>query len=144
MSAVAGGTVAAAFLVIAVLHAYWALGGFWPGHDPESLARTVVGGPPGMRFPGRAATWAVVAVLVAGAAVALAAARLVTLPAPDSLAPAAGLLGAAVLTVRGLVGFVDVRLRPGTAGSRFARLNVVLYSPLCLVLAALLGLAARR
>jgi hypothetical protein len=50
----------------------------------------------------------------------------------------------AVLVLRGLEGFVDVRLRPATVGSPFARLNVLIYSPLCLVLALLLGVAVRR
>ncbi|MEE9375409.1 MAG: DUF3995 domain-containing protein [Rhizobiaceae bacterium] len=29
--------------VIALLHAYWAFGGRWPGHDEESLVKAVVG-----------------------------------------------------------------------------------------------------
>lgn len=144
MSAAAAVGAAAAFLAIAALHAYWALGGCWPGRDPEGLARAVVGGPPGMRFPGRAATWAVVAVLLVAAAVALAVAGVVALPVPATLVRAAALGGVAVLALRGLVGFADTRLRPHTVGSRFATLNVRLYSPLCLLLAALLGLAVRR
>ncbi len=143
MSAVAGGLAAAAFAAIAVLHAYWALGGCWPGHDPHSLARTVVGGPPGMAFPTPAMTWAVVAILGAGAIVVLAAAGLVALPLPAGWPRAAAWLGAAVLLVRGVEGFVDVRVRPDTAGSPFVRLNRWVYSPLCLVL-ALLTFAAGR
>jgi len=52
----AGALAALAFVLIALLHAYWALGGDWPGRDRESLARTVVGGPAGMPFPGATAT----------------------------------------------------------------------------------------
>ncbi len=144
MSVAAGSLAAAAFLAIAALHAYWALGGFWPGRDAESLARLVVGGPPGMRFPGRVATWAVVAVLAGGAAVVLAAAGVMAVPAPPALVRGAALLGAAVLLIRGLEGLVDVRLRPDTVGSPFARLNVILYSPLCLLLALLTALGASR
>jgi hypothetical protein len=143
VSAAAAALAAGAFLSIAALHAYWALGGVWPGHDEDSLARTVVGGAPGMRFPGRGATWAVVVVLLAAAAIALGAGGVVALPAPAAAVRGAALLGAAVLLLRGLLGFVDTRLRPATVGSPFARLNVVLYSPLCLVLALLLALAAR-
>jgi len=142
LSAAAASIAAAAFLAIAALHAYWALGGFWPGRDEESLARVVVGGPPGMRFPGRAATWAVVAVLAGGAAVVLAAAGILPVPAPRGLVRGAAFLGAAVLLLRGIEGFLDVRLRPDTASSPFARLNVILYSPLCLVLALLTALSA--
>lgn len=133
---------AAGFLALAALHAYWALGGFWPGRDAETLARRVVGGPRGMRGPGPGPTWAVVAVLLGAAAVALGAAGLVPLPAPGGLVRGAAGLGVAVLLVRGLEGFVDERLRPDTAGSPFARLNVRVYSPLCLALAALLAVAA--
>lgn len=46
--------------------------------------------------------------------------------------------------LRGVLGFFDTRLRPGTRGSRFARLNVALYSPLCLGLAALTFASAMR
>ena len=31
----------AALIIIAAIHLYWALGGFWPGHDEVSLARSV-------------------------------------------------------------------------------------------------------
>lgn len=141
---VTGASVLAAFVFagIAALHAYWALGGFWPGRDADSLARTVVGGPPGMAFPGRLATWAVVAVLVTGATAVLAAGGMVALPVPRSVLRGAVLLGAGVLVLRGLEGFVDVRLRPETAGSPFERLNVRVYSPLCLVLALLTAISA--
>jgi hypothetical protein len=143
VSAAAGAAAAAAFLAIAGLHAYWALGGFWPGRDADSLARTVVGGRPGMRGPGPAATWAVVIVLLGAAVTALAAGGLVALPIPGAWVHGAARLGALVLLLRGLEGFVDARLRPDTVGSPFARLNVVLYSPLCLALSLLTWAAAR-
>jgi hypothetical protein len=142
VSGLAASLAAALFLGIAAIHAYWALGGCWPGHDPESLARIVVGGPPGMRFPRRGATWAVVAVLIGAAATALAAGGVVRVPAPLGLVRGAALLGTAALALRGLEGFVDTRLRPDTAGSPFVPLNIRVYSPLCLVLALLLGAAA--
>jgi hypothetical protein len=55
----------------------------------------------------------------------------------------AALIGAAVLLIRGLQGFVDTRMRPDTAGGPFARLNVWVYSPLCLVLSVCTALAVR-
>lgn len=143
LSAWAGGLAAALFAAIAALHGYWALGGLWPGHDQDSLARTVVGGQPGMQMPGPVATWVVAAVLLVAAATALGAAGLLALPVPHSLVRGAALLGAGVLLLRGLEGFVDTRLRPETVGSRFARLNRRLYSPLCLALAALTWVASR-
>lgn len=135
---------ALAFAAIAALHAYWAAGGFWPGRDAESLARIVVGGGPGMRFPGAAATWAVVAVLAVAAAIVLGAAGVVALPVPAWVVRGAAVVAALVLLARGLEGFVDVRVRPETAGSPFERLNVRLYSPLCLVLSVLTALSLAR
>lgn len=144
MSPAAAALAAALLAAVAALHAYWALGGVWPGRDAESLARTVVGGAPGTRFPGAAATWGVVAALCGAAGVTLGAAGLVALPAPPAVVRGAAYLGGAVLGLRGLAGFVEARLRPSSVGSPYARLNVLVYSPLCLVLALLIALAVRR
>lgn len=144
MATAAAAVAAVVFLVTATLHAYWALGGFWPGHDADSLARTVVGGAPGMRGPGAAMTWVVVVLLLCATVTVLGAAEVVTLPLPLGLVRGAAFAGAGVLLVRGLEGFFDTRLRPDTVGSPFARLNVAVYSPLFLALAALTGAAAWR
>lgn len=143
VSAWAGGCAAALFAGIAALHGYWAVGGIWPGRDREHLARTVVGGQPGSKMPGPAACWAVAAVLVLAAATVLGAAGLLPLPAPRNLVRGAAFLGSAVLLFRGSEGFVDRWLRPETVGSPFVRLNLWIYSPLCLALAALTWAAAR-
>jgi len=137
----AGWIAAIGLLAIAALHGYWALGGFWPGRDASSLARTVVGGRPGMAMPGTAATWAVVAALLLAAVTVLAGARQLELPLPHGLVRWATLLGTGLLLARGLEGFLDARLRPDTLGSPFVRLNVCLYSPLCLALGLLCGLS---
>ncbi|MEW5854033.1 MAG: DUF3995 domain-containing protein, partial [Myxococcota bacterium] len=68
MSAVLALATAVALALVAALHVYWAAGGKWPGTDDESLARTVVGGPPGMRAPGPAACLAVALVLAVAVA----------------------------------------------------------------------------
>ena len=141
VSAWAGGLAAVMFVAIAALHAYWALGGIWPGQDKESLARTVVGGRP---MPGPSATWVVAALLLAAALTVLAAGGLVALPLPHRLLRGAALLATGLLWLRGLVGFFDFRIRPATVGSPFARLNLYLYSPLCLVLGLLTYLAVSR
>jgi hypothetical protein len=140
----AAGLAAVTFTALAGLHGYWALGGFWPGRDGESLALTVVGSWPGSAPPGRTATWTVAALLLGAAVTVLGAAGVVPLPVAPGLVRGAALLGAGVLLVRGLEGFVDTRLRPSTVGSPFARLNVRIYSPLCLLLALLTYLAAGR
>lgn len=140
----AAGTAAVIYLAIAALHGYWALGGLWPGSDRDSLNRAIVGGPSGMRGPSRAATWAVTAVLFGAAVCVLGAAGLVALPVAPGLNRGAVLVGAGVLLLRGLEGFVDTRLRPDTVGSRFVTLNRRLYSPLCLALGLLTFLAVWR
>ncbi len=132
------------FIVLAGVHAYWALGGMWPGTDANSLHRTVVGGAPGRHSPGSTATWMVAAILLAAALTVLGGAGLLPLPVPRRWLRPAALLGAAVLLLRGLQGFVDVRMRPETAGGPFARLNVWFYSPLCLALAVCTALAVRQ
>jgi hypothetical protein len=48
-----------------------------------------------------------------------------------------------VFALRGVYGFFDARVRPTTRGSRFERLNVVVYSPLCLGLALAIVVALR-
>jgi hypothetical protein len=114
-----------------LLHVYWALGGHWPGRDLKSMVDTVVGAPVSAA-PGPVAC-ALVAILLG-----LAGALVVGTVVVDSVVVDVGAIGVAVVfLLRGLIGFVDVRLRPSTKGSRFARLNVVLYSPLCLALGTL-------
>lgn len=135
---------AVVFTIIAGIHAYWALGGVWPGTDRDSLHRTVVGGAPGRHSPGPAATWLVAVLLLGAALTVLGATGLLSLPVPRPWLRTAALVGAALLLLRGLQGFVDTRMRPATVGSPFARLNVRFYSPLCLVLALCTALAVRQ
>jgi hypothetical protein len=127
---------------IAALHAYWALGGLWPGHDRASLAAMVIGGPASTRLPGRAATLVVALALICSAALVLRAGGWISLAAlPDSLARTGGWIVAAVLLLRGLGGFFEVFLRSSIVGTPYAYWNRVLYSPLCLGVSALVTLA---
>jgi len=138
-----GGVASAAGLAtLSGLHAYWAAGGRWPGHDARSLAETVVG-PPGSAFPSPPVTAAVAALLgVASASVALTAAdrggsRL------RPLAGAATLTAGSVLVLRGALA-IPLELLRGV-DSRFARLDVLFYSPLSLALGVgCLGVADSR
>ena len=128
---VAAISVAVACGLLMLLHVYWALGGHWPGRDLKSMVDTVVGAPVSAA-PGPVAC-ALVAILLG-----LAGALVVGTVVVDSVVVDVGAIGVAVVfLLRGLIGFVDVRLRPSTKGSRFARLNVVLDSPLCLALGTL-------
>ena len=131
----------AAFFALAALHLYWAVGGRWPGSDAESLARTVIGGPPGMKMAPPAACIVVAVLLTSAGLLVLAAGDLVALPLPANALRVLVLCVAGVMRLRGLVGFVDERLRPAIRGSRYARLNKRFYSPLCLGLGTLVLLA---
>ncbi len=57
-----------ALAALAAVHAYWGLGGRWPGHDGASLVERVVGRTTGMRAPSPGACFAVAAALLAAAA----------------------------------------------------------------------------
>jgi hypothetical protein len=118
------------FVGLALLHLYWAAGGLWPGRDMETLARTVVGGPAGMQMPGPLACVVVAALLGLSAAFVFAAVRV----------PMIGV--ATVLVARGVYGFFELRYRPVIRGSRYARLNVQLYSPFALALGIMTALSA--
>jgi Protein of unknown function (DUF3995) len=128
-------------LGLSALHAHWARGGCWPATNPERLARVVVGGPPGMNMPGRAACWVVAALLAGFAGVVGAAAGLWRSPLPLSWLKLLAGLGAGLLLLRGLWGFVEHRLRPERVGSPYESMNRVLYSPLCLALSLCAGVA---
>ena len=53
---------------LALLHAYWGLGGRWPGHDDASLVERVIGRTESMRAPPPKACFTVAAALFAAAA----------------------------------------------------------------------------
>lgn len=132
---------AAILVLIALLHVYWTMGGYFPAKDADSLAQTVVGGQAGMVMPPVSACLLVAALLCMAA--------WVVLVCGGGLSPVFSLeihrLGAfglgGVLLLRGAGGFFDVYLRPSIKGSRYEKLNLQVYSPLCLGLAALVFMA---
>ena len=79
-----------------------------------------------------------IALLVAAASVAAAAALFPTSMSPVLLKGAAGLL-AFVFAARAIGDFNYVGFFKRVKGSRFAKRDTYLYSPLCVVLAALIG-----
>jgi hypothetical protein len=125
-------------VALAALHAWWGVGGRWPGHDERSLVALVVGRTHSM--PGPTSCMLVASALFAAAGI-------VALQA-QSISVDFGGLGekfvqtgfwcvCAVFSLRGLAGFTAVFAY--AQGTPFARLNRVFYSPLCLVIGA--GLA---
>lgn len=118
---------------IGALHVAWARGlTAWPGRDVADLARTVVGGE---RFPSTAATMAVAGLCVtAGAGVA---ARASSATGPTrTLSHVASRTVAGVLAARGFGGLIVSGLGLAATTPAFRRNDLVVYSPLCLALAA--------
>lgn len=107
---------------LAAIHAAWALGWRWPGHDDESLAERVVGA--GAELPPEPVVWAVAGLLGIAAAVvaAVGAGRRERVLRAATWSIAGGLIvRGAVLVPIDLIGGLD---------SEFARLDVAVYSPL--------------
>lgn len=121
---------------LAALHGYWALGGPWPGTKDASLGETVVG--PGAELPPPPAVWAVAGLLTGSAtAVASAAAK----RGPTRLARAMSWATGATLLARGAIGLPVSLLT--ARDTRYGRLDILVYSPLCLALGAAVVLVAR-
>jgi purine-cytosine permease-like protein len=128
---------ATVFALLALLHVHWAFGGRsgWRAVIPE------VGGRPAF-VPGTGVT-VLVATLLAGCAVLLlVAAGIIALPVSGRwIEIALGAL-ALVLTARALGDFRLVGFTKRVRGTRFARLDDIFYSPLCLLLALGVGTMA--
>lgn len=131
-----GDIAVAIFAAVAALHLFWALGGKW-GKD-AAVPQTATSKTPVFR-PGKLATLLVALVLAVAAAVVAARVGLLSLGIPDQLVRLAcgllalGFLGRAIGDFR-YVGFFK-RIK----GTRFARLDSIAYSPLCLFVAIAVG-----
>ena len=117
-------------MLISAIHVLWGLGVVWPAADAEDLAQMVIGGAPGRKMASSGPCFAVASVLFVAA--------LGALSALGGISDWVRLGTTVVLGLRGVGGFFDTTLRPSIRGSTYVRLNLVLYSPLCLLLAALL------
>jgi hypothetical protein len=134
--AVAGVAVPAALAALAALHAAWALGWHWPGGSERELAERVLSG--GSQMPPEWATWTVAAAL-AGAAVIV---RAAAARRPPRLVRRLAWTVAGVFAIRGVV-YLPVDLLRGLDGI-YERLDLAIYSPLCLLLGAGTAAVARR
>ena len=122
-------------MVIAIVHAAWAFGLTWPGHDKQSLINTVIGQPGLTQMPSMSMTLVVATLIATAGAIALWGGDYFSLPMPNWIR-LAGLSGlAAIFFLRGLVTYV-----PGSpfakASEPFGTLNIWFYSPLCLLIGA--------
>jgi hypothetical protein len=133
---VVGATLIVILLAIAALHLYWGFGGSWPGTDANSLRETVVGTARGPMY-GLAACAMVAGAL--GAAAALVVMRHTI--ATEGLLRFVVLAGYCVMILvfagRGLAPYVSPVFEYAR-GRPFFALNLWMYAPLCLAIAALL------
>lgn len=120
----------AILVALSALHAYWALGGRW------GIAYTIPTTNKGTRAinPGPLATWIVCGLLALAAAIA--ASHAGWLPAiPLTNIGVWGL--SAVFALRAIGEFRLIGFFKSVTGTDFAQYDTLLYSPLCLLLAAL-------
>jgi hypothetical protein len=119
---------------IALLHAYWAVGGLWPGSGEADLVDRVIGDGR-HRLPRRALTLLVACLIGIAAAWPLLLAMRSLLPLPGGLVSGVGAALALVFLARGGAGYHPAWRRAHPV-EPFARLDRSLYSPLCLVIGA--------
>jgi len=128
-------------IVIAGLHAGWALGSTFPARDRDALVRTVVGAPIGQPMPGRVATWVVAIGLVGMAGWTAALRGWIDAPMPDAWLRVGALAMVAIFTLRGIGGFFEVVLRPSIRDTPYMHWSRRLYSPIALGLATTIACA---
>ena len=120
----------AVFLLLSLLHVYWACG----GRSGFIAAIPEVNGRPAFR-PGVAITLVVAGALASFAALTAAGAGLVPSPVSPGLLRLALHALALVFALRAIGDFRLVGFTKRVRGSRFARLDTLVYSPLCLAIA---------
>lgn len=122
---------------LAGIHIYWAAGGFWPGDNLDSLMDTIYGYTPEGGFPALWLTALVIIGLLAAPFLVVYSNRPFQSHALSILMKIGGWGVIAVFTLRGIVGFFMGSIEPQIAGSDFEYLNRMIYSPLCLLIAAM-------
>lgn len=135
-----GVAVPSALLAVAALHAAWACGWYWPASSERELAEYVLSRAERERLDGlppASLTWLVALGLACAAGVV----RALAAGSRSRALRSAGWGVAGIFLVRGLVYLpLDVI---GGLGDRYDRLDLTVYSPLCLVLAAGAALVLR-
>jgi hypothetical protein len=120
--------------LVALLHASWATGSFWPGKNEADLIAKAIGDGRG-RMPGRPLTW-LVACLIGIAALWPLLLNARPLPLLGSwLVTAGGLALTIVFLGRGAAGYMP-GWRRARSNEPFASLDRSVYSPLCLAIGA--------
>jgi hypothetical protein len=121
---------ASVLTVDGAIHLYWATGRTWPAADTRTLSRAVLNA----EVPFTPRTLLPLAVLL-GSAAALVLARggVLSLPVPPTLLRWATGAVTAGLLIRGAAGLVWITGRGADPRLVFYRLNLLLYTPLCLI-----------
>ncbi len=133
-------TVVTVFVLLALLHLYWAFG----GGTGMRAAVPQVGQVPAFR-PTPVATAAVAFALFAAAATVAAVGGMIATPGPRWMPKAAALVLAAILLARAVGDFRLVGFFKSNREGRFAELDTILYSPLCVALGlAIIAIVATR
>lgn len=138
IAALAGLLVAAVLVVDGLIHAYWATGLIWPARNKLALVQAVLNSNKTRSF-GPAALIPLATLLFCGALIVLA--RVHYLGAlghlvPGSLLQVGILVIAAGLLLRGLAGVVWALGLGADPHSLFYKLNLIIYTPACLILCA--------
>jgi len=113
--------------VIGLVHALWAAGITWPARDRRELAWHVIGRP---ASPGGLAC-----LVVAGILAVFAAGFATTSDA--GWVRAVRIAVVVVFAGRGVFGLVETRMRPAVVGTPYETYSRFMYSPLCVLVAAL-------
>jgi hypothetical protein len=116
--------------VLGLIHAFWA----WRGVSGRSVAVPERAGRP-LFAPSRGATLAVAGGLFGGALTLLAQAGLIWLPVPPAWPRWGAFALASVFALRAVGEFRYVGLFKQVRGTRFARWDTRLFTPLCIVMA---------
>ena len=124
-----GIALAAIFVCLALVHVYWAFGGRLAGLAviPEVRGRPAF-------TPSAGVTLAVAAALLGCAGLVAAVAGILVVPVSPIVLTWLGLALALALLLRAVGDFRLVGFFKRVRGTRFARLDTIIYSPLCLAL----------
>jgi hypothetical protein len=134
LGSLTGYAVSLVLIALAALHAYWGLGGVWPGEDSRSLAMTVAGFKGIQAMPPPLACFVVAGVLIVAAMWVQALAVVITV-LPKFLTVLGGIAMAFVFLARGVAAYLPA-WRQITPEQPFASYDMTLYGPLCLALGA--------
>ena len=119
--------------IIALVHAYWAFGGRWPGRDEESLVKTVVGTKGLTSMPPFWLTMIVVPLIFAAGYFPLVWVGLVPSLLPNILNWLAMIVLMVVFLGRGLFSYTSLATKMEFE-EPFATLDRKYYAPLCLLI----------